>query len=1070
MELMHSVLSKILSRQIRLSIISLWVILILAISFIPLSISRLASGTPRQNNPPEAVITEPENGDIFEIGEVVHFDGSDSSDPDNDALIFKWDFGDGTSGTGAKTSHVYNTPWVPIVTLEVTDGELNNTARVVIVIGTGGGQNRPPTASIDSPNNLDTFSIEEIIYFDGSSSEDYEDDPLTFNWDFGDGNTSSEMITTHAYSELRPYQVTLTVSDGMFNDSERILIFVNNTPPKADAGEDKTGYLGQEIIFDGSNSSDPDRLDNIENYTWDLDDNTFKYGSRITHKYRKYGTFTVTLTVEDGHGETGSDEVIVMIKNAPPVGVLKLNSDEAVINRDLEFDASDSYDPDGEIEEYYYNFGDGTETDWIFDSIVLHQYDVVGEYIVTLQVKDDRGEVGKPVSLKVNVVEKTNQPPSVTITYPNQGESVAGLIIITGTAVDPDNEIKTVEVMINEGRWRDADISSVDEYSVEWEFDWDTEDYSDGDNTIIVRAWDGDKYSNEQSIIVNVNNRPTTYIELTEELKPNKVSPGEKVTVSGFAKYDTDVPVANTKVEISIKETNNKWSTQTNEQGQYSYKFTAPLDAGTYTIRAYITDGSLERETSEKLTVEAEPPDLSVNEDEILFSTNKPKEKDTVKIIVTIYNIGGTAAVGRVYFYLDEVNSKNLIDTQDVDIPAEDSITVSADWVASAGRHEILIKIDDVVPVESDSNNNLAVKQITVTKEDTTSDDKGQENLLDSINNLPPIYKYGIIAMIVIIILVVFAMAYKVRSGKKGKTAQQQQGVGRVEKLPPGMVVFKPLEEEESISVTGKQTKKPILPIIVLIFAILSIIMMGISLTQPWYQNNVEAEGEKLETEYSFEGIKGKDSVSGLEISLSWDDELAESFKTTRNVYNTSRLIVIAGFILGIFLLIGAIVALFKKGKKAAIIFGLLAFIVCLLAPIIFMLWHPGALAEDIYSGTEDSEVTDGPNKTFIGSREIEALGVSGKEYWGPAIGWYLAVAGAIFALLGFIFAIAIPKPIQDTAPSQRPTPPTPFSQKQFPGGPIATGTFKFQVIEDEDSEPINPEKKNVKFETIGIR
>ncbi len=1061
---MRSVLSKFLIKQFRFPLLSLWVILTLVIPLTPLFVSSQISATPRQNNPPDAVITEPQNGDIFDVGAVVHFDGSESSDPDNDALIFKWDFGDGTSGTGAKTSHVYNTPWVPIVTLEVSDGELNGTARVVIIIGTGGGQNRPPTASIDSPNNFDTFSIDEIIYFDGSSSNDYEDDPLTFNWDFGDGNNSDQMITTHAYSELRPYQVTLTVSDGMFNDSERIMIFVNNTPPKADAGEDKTGYLGQEIFFDGSNSSDPDRFDNIENYTWDLDDNIIKYGSRITHKFKKYGTYDVTLTVEDRHGETDSDEVTVLIRNAPPVGVLKFNSEEAVINTNLEFDASDSYDPDGEVEEYYFNFGDGTETDWIFDSIVIHQYNAVGEYVITLQVRDDRGEVGKPVSLKIKVIEKTNQPPSVTISYPTQGESVAGVITVTGTAVDPDNEIEKVEIMFNEGRWYDADLTTIDDHSVEWGFDWNTEDYSDGNNRINVRAWDGEIYSTEQSIVVNVNNRPTTYIELTMELKPSEVSPDEQVTVSGFAKYDTNVPVANTKVQISIKETNKKWTTQTNEQGQYSYKFSAPVNAGTYTVRVYITDGTLERETTEKLIVEASPPDLMINEDEILFSTNKPKEKDTVKIFATIHNNGGTTAIGTVYFYLDEVIAKKVIDAQDVEVPAEDSVTVSTDWIASAGRHDIIITIGEVLPTESNVNNNLAIKQITVTTGDTTSDEKAQENFLDTINKLPPIYKYGIVALIIIVILVVFGLAYKVRSTKKDEIAQPQPGTARVEKLPPGMVVFKPLEEE--VSVRGKTTKKPIIPILVVIFAILSLIFMGISLILPWYHDILEVEDESLKMEYSFEGINGKDSVSGLEISFSWDDEFAENYKATRNVYNTSRLIVIVGLILGIFLLIGAIIALLKRGKKAAMIFGLLAFIVCLLAPIIFMLWHPGALAED-FPPDEDSEVPEGPNKTFIGSREIEALGATGKEYWGPSTGWYLAIVGAIFALLGFIFTIALPKPSLDSTIMERPAL---FKKKPTPVGPLATGTFKFQVVEDDESEPIGQKKKTVRFETIGIR
>ena len=43
-----------------------------------------ASSTPRQNNPPDAVIDSPDNADVYGVNELVHFDASSSSDPDND--------------------------------------------------------------------------------------------------------------------------------------------------------------------------------------------------------------------------------------------------------------------------------------------------------------------------------------------------------------------------------------------------------------------------------------------------------------------------------------------------------------------------------------------------------------------------------------------------------------------------------------------------------------------------------------------------------------------------------------------------------------------------------------------------------------------------------------------------------------------------------------------------------------------------------------------------------------------------------------------------------------------------
>ncbi len=800
MGVMHEYSTYHYSKENKHRILAWLCLVLLLLTIVSISFLGITSATPRQrqNSPPVAVIDSPGNADIYAMNEVVHFDASGSSDPDNDPLTYQWNFGDGETGEGVTTSHAYATPWVPIITLTVSDGDTDDTARVVIIIGTGGGQNRPPRASIDSPNNFDTFSIGEIIIFDGSSSSDLDEgDTLSYQWDFGDGNVSSGPITSHAYSELKPYRVKLTVSDGVFNDSERILIFVNNTPPLADAGEDQTGYPGKLLEFDGTNSSDPDRFGSIENYTWDMGDKTTLYGSIVIYKYSRYGSFKVTLTVMDNNGATNTDEAKVIITNAQPVAILKLNTPDTYLDKDIEFDASDSYDPDGQVEEYNYIFGDDTESDWIYESIVIHRYEAVGEYKITLQVKDDRSEVSEEVSIIINVIEKVNQPPVISLTYPEDDDSVAGTIKITGTAADPDkdDEIDEVEVKIDNENWIRATITNTDQESVEWEFDWDTEDISDGEHSISVRCYDGEDYSQATTISVVVNNRPTTYIELTMELKPSTTTPNNKVGVSGKANYDTKVPVTGAKVEITIEETGDKWKTQTDAQGFYSINIDAPSIPNQYTVKVYVTDDFLEREISKKLTIKLEPPDIRITEDDISFSISRPKEKQIVKITIKLHNDGGSDAEGTISFYLDKNQQSSIFERRDFNIPKQQSILIIVNWTAKKGTHLIIAEVSSVIPAETELSNNQASKKLIVTGAEEETDEKGDESIIGQINNLNPIYRYGIIVVVVVIVLlIIFAI---IRSRSKTQRTEEQTGEKTSEQvIKKDMVVFRPLSEE----------------------------------------------------------------------------------------------------------------------------------------------------------------------------------------------------------------------------------------------------------------------------------
>jgi len=92
------------------------------------------------------------------------------------------------------------------------DSNANNVDNSITINkdGTIPGQNTPPTADTGGPY---TGITNTIIFFNGSGSTDPDGDPLTYLWNFGDGNVGSAMNPSHIYTSDGTYNVTLEATD-----------------------------------------------------------------------------------------------------------------------------------------------------------------------------------------------------------------------------------------------------------------------------------------------------------------------------------------------------------------------------------------------------------------------------------------------------------------------------------------------------------------------------------------------------------------------------------------------------------------------------------------------------------------------------------------------------------------------------------------------------------------------------------------------------------------------------------------------------------------------------------------
>jgi PKD repeat protein len=238
--------------------------------------------------------------------------------------------------------------------------------------------------------SAETVSTGEVIYFDASESHDPDGYIESYFWNFGDGTriTSANAFANHVYLDDGVYTVTLTVTD---NDGSTATAAstktVSNKSPVASFTEDKTTVLtGESISFDASSSEDSDG--SIISHLWDFGDETTAFGVKVNHVYEDDGVYTVLLKVIDDDGATASISAVITVSNRPPVAFFTENATKVEKGEVIHFDASESYDLDGNIVRYFWDFGDGTNATEV---TVDHAYVEDGNYLVTLTVTDNDG-------------------------------------------------------------------------------------------------------------------------------------------------------------------------------------------------------------------------------------------------------------------------------------------------------------------------------------------------------------------------------------------------------------------------------------------------------------------------------------------------------------------------------------------------------------------------------------------------------------------------------------------------------------------------------------------------------
>jgi len=358
------------------------------------------------------------------------------------AATANWNFGDGNTSTTISPVYTYTAAGTYTVTLSATDANTcaGNSTGIVTV-------NQTPAVAFTADTMVACSTPFPVTFTNTSTGA------TTYNWHFGDGNTSASTNPSNIYTAPGTYTVTLTAtnSSGTCKDSVVKNSYIIISPPVANfTAIPDSGCAPLNVTF---NSSSTSTIDPITTYSW-----TYGNGSSgvtgvptTTNIYSTAGVFTSTLVVQTTHGCRDTFVCNNCIKTGvSPTANFIIANDTICYGLIVTFSDS-SQNATG----WHYMFGDGATSNLANPT---HVYGDTGTFQVKLVVYNngcsDTSVIKKVVVLPPKAVftftlSCTNY---FTVNFTSQSEGADSLFWDFGDgSMDSSNNINPVHVYSTRG-------------------------------------------------------------------------------------------------------------------------------------------------------------------------------------------------------------------------------------------------------------------------------------------------------------------------------------------------------------------------------------------------------------------------------------------------------------------------------------------------------------------------------------------------------------------------------------------------------------------------------------------
>ena len=215
--------------------------------------------------------------------------------------------------------------------------------------GGGGGSSSPanqlPTA--DFRVTTGNFTAPATVAFNAQASSDSDGTIVSYDWNFGDGGSTTGAVVSHLYPDPGSFTVVLTVTDnkgGSSSRSQQVDIVTNSPAVPVIEITAPHFVVPATVNFDASASTDADG--SIASYHWDFDDGSIGQGPEVSHAYETAGVYDVVLTLTDNRGALSSaTQTLTVVErdqagDASITGIISATAETAV-----DSDTNDPFSP-----------------------------------------------------------------------------------------------------------------------------------------------------------------------------------------------------------------------------------------------------------------------------------------------------------------------------------------------------------------------------------------------------------------------------------------------------------------------------------------------------------------------------------------------------------------------------------------------------------------------------------------------------------------------------------------------------------------------------------------------------